>query len=376
MEILWNKKRTMLTKINGRITRVRPTKEKVFLGVHSDGGEYQVVLKKDFLEKREKNPKLGDIISILGIREEESWRGKPSIIAENYELLLRPEIYIPHDPNDSELIRARCSLDPIVREVLSSRGFIEVSSNNLSSSPGCSMVRPFKTQDIHGKNLYLRFTMDLELKRQATRLNSPVFELGNVFRNYRTDRKHSVLEYRLVEGCSPFMNLEEGIEIVKRIFLKSTKKFGIETVSPRCIDIEEACIEAHGGTVDPKNLKEIYVNRIKSREGPFFALSPPSSWSPLAESDQNRKALDAELIYRGVGCAHIYRSNTNYTQMKEIFDRQVLELKGLKRDAEVDEAYLNDLKRGIPPNVSFCISLDRLLMNFLGKDRTSEVVFH
>lgn len=361
-----------MNQLKGRVIKIRRSKEKVFIDLNKGSETNQLVIKRDYFESEAKVLKIGDIISVEGVPEEGNWYGRPSFSINQYELLTRPARYHKkEDPEQVDIISKRCSLDSIVRSALDKEGFVEVSTNILSRYPGCSRINPFKTEDVHNRNYFLRFTIDLELKRQMAKLNCPVFEIGKVFRNMSQDRKHSVYEYRVAEGCIPYTDLDRGIELIERIFIEASKQNGYNFESIPKVDIIEACNTVN---TPEEDTAEVYAKKIKTQAGPLFTVFPPKEWSPLAEP-QGSRAKDAELVFGGVGCIHIYQSNSNYNELKSIFESQEAELKNKRTYLGIDKEFLSEIENGIPPNVSFCIGLDRLLMVFSHKTSTSQIIF-
>jgi lysyl-tRNA synthetase class 2 len=153
----------------------------------------------------------GDILGLAGttFRTE---RGELTVRAEEVALLapcLRPLPDKHHGLQDAAVMRNQRQLHLIVdaaarqrflvrsriirltRGFLETRGFVEVETPVLDTAYGGAEARPFTThcRDL-GRDLFLRISPELPLKRLITGRLERVFEIGKQFRNEGIDGRH------------------------------------------------------------------------------------------------------------------------------------------------------------------------------------------
>jgi len=103
------------------------------------------------------------------------------------------------DDDSRERFRKRADIIKAIRELLWSKGFVEVETPILQPIPSGASAKPFVTHhnalDI---DLYLRIAPELYLKRLVVGGVHKVFELGKNFRNEGIDQNHNP-EFTMLE---------------------------------------------------------------------------------------------------------------------------------------------------------------------------------
>jgi len=107
------------------------------------------------------------------------------------------------DDDSRERFRKRADIIKAIRELLWSKGFVEVETPILQPIPSGASAKPFVTHhnalDI---DLYLRIAPELYLKRLVVGGVHKVFELGKNFRNEGIDQNHNP-EFTMLELYQP-----------------------------------------------------------------------------------------------------------------------------------------------------------------------------
>ncbi|HWP61127.1 MAG TPA: amino acid--tRNA ligase-related protein, partial [Candidatus Paceibacterota bacterium] len=112
-----------------------------------------------------------------------------------------------------------------IREFLLARGFIEVETPALETSPGGADARPFVTHH-HALDIdvYLRISAgELWQKRLLVAGFPKVFEIGRIFRNEGQSREH-LQDYTQLETYEAFSSLKEGGDFVKQLYRHIAKE--------------------------------------------------------------------------------------------------------------------------------------------------------
>ncbi len=349
--------------INGRILTKRSHKNGTFADLETQSSKIQI-----FFKPKIQLPKIGDIIEV-NVCEEQNNSANKFFSVNDFKIL--NECLVPKfNKKLKDFIVLQNRLINIIRNNFKDINAIEVSTPILGKFRGTSKIEPFKTNDIYKRTYYLKFTHEMELKKIVAETQLAVFEIGKVFRNMGQSKTH-FHEYTVVEAQMPYYKLDDGINIVKTIMkdigklFSSHDFFDIPTYTMHDIFLMN---NYNFELMDENTRKYIYKNKIKKMDGPFFLKNPPKEWSPLTISYNNETAEDAELIYRGMGIAHICEEKINYNEI----------LSGLtqnnKNENDLDKDFLDKMKIGLPPSTGLCIGVDRIFMIMQNKNSVREVV--
>ncbi len=117
----------------------------------------------------------------------------------------------------------------MVRDFYRERGFLEVETPTLESSPGGADARPFETHhnalDI---DVSLRISLELWLKRLLVAGFPQVFEIGRIFRNEGQSREH-LQDYTQLESYEAYKDMRAGMTFVQELYRRIAKE-GIWTL--------------------------------------------------------------------------------------------------------------------------------------------------
>ena len=240
----------------GRMMAKRGHGKAFFANLQDETGTIQLYANIEALGEKNYNQLLtfdtGDILGIKGTPFRTK-RGELSIKVKEIELLTKsykplPEKY--HGLQDKEIRYRQRYVDLIVneevrnsfktrstilyeiRQLLHSKGFMEVETPVLHSIYGGASARPFKTfHNSLGQELYLRIALELHLKRLLVGGFEKVFEIGRVFRNEGVSYKHNP-EYTLLELYQAYVDYETIMALTEEILhTLITKLTGSEDIN-------------------------------------------------------------------------------------------------------------------------------------------------
>lgn len=345
----------MNQKFYGRIVNLRVHKKTIFADILNKNGRKQLMIDRNLYDTNSFNE--GTIISGQGYISS-SKTGDEVIIPNNYEILLKPQKYIGEDYLNRRRIYEKSKLIDIIKSELRKNDFLEVITSTLLSFPGNSSIDPFATTTKDHKEKYLRFTLEMELKKICSNTQFPVYEIGNVFRNMGVDRRHPTYEYTVLEAIYPYAEFEEGIRICSDIFYKYA-----ESVRCSLPELSKKNIFKMLSKYPPEEWNEKYKKGIRLVKNPTLFISPPSKWSPLSKKNKDNTAQDAEIVYKELAIAHICEENNDIEEILRNLKEQC-EHNG-KSLEDVDPSFLVALQQGLPPSTGFCLGIDRMINIFM-----------
>lgn len=411
----------------GRVIASRGQGGIMFADIFDGTGRIQAVLQKDDMDASvfalyEETVDTGDFVEFTGTAYTTK-RGAQSIKVQTWRMIAKSMLPIPdswYGLKDEELILRQRYLDVLLNEDVRAmfvrrsmfwqtirnfyleRGFLEVETPVLESSPGGADARPFETHhnalDI---DVSLRISLELWLKRLLVAGYPKVFEIGRIFRNEGQSREH-LQDYTQLESYEAFKDMRDGMEfiqelyrtIAKNVYGKYTfeinghtvdlaenwgvidfvevlqKEYGINAIS--CTEEEAIQAAKNAGVVfgDVPN-KTRAVDGLwklirKTVAGPAFLVGVPVYLEPLAK----RVTGDPERVERfqivlagsemGKGFSEL---NDPIDQRARFEEQQKLRDEGDTEAQRLDEDYVRAMEYGMPP--SFGFGLSERLFSFL-----------
>jgi lysyl-tRNA synthetase class 2 len=295
-----------------------------------------------------------------------------------------------------------------VREFYLARGFLEVETPVLETSPGGADARPFVTHhnalDIE---VYLRISVgELWQKRLLVAGYPKVFEIGRIFRNEGQSREH-LQDYTQLESYEAYRDAEYGRSfvrdlyrhIVKTVYGKYTFEIGGHTVDladewpvmdfsetlerefgidPLSCSEEEAITAAKSAGVQfglpalhaqawqagesPNKVRAVdhlWKQVRKSVAGPAFLTGVPVYLEPLAKrSVGNANTVDRfQVIVAGSEVGKGYSElNDPEDQRARFEEQQKLRDQGDEEAQRLDLEFVRALEYGMPPAFGFGVS--------------------
>jgi lysyl-tRNA synthetase, class II len=307
-------------------------------------------------------------------------------------------------PHTRETFRRRALAVSTMRRWLDERGFLEIETPVLQSTPGGADARPFATHhNALDLPLTLRIATELHLKRLVVGGFERVYELGRIFRNEGVSTRHnpeftSVEIYQAYADYGDMMDLTEQLIAhvcqqvcgATRITYQGTE---IDLAPPwRRVTMHELVQQATGldfatfssreqaaaamaeqGLEVPaladsvgRLLVEAFEQRVEAELiQPTFVLDYPVENSPLARAHRSKPGLVErfELFIVGRETANAFSELIDpVDQRRRLEAQQARKAAGDDEAQQVDDDFLHALEVGMPPTGGLGIGIDRLVM--------------
>lgn len=437
-------------RIAGRLIALRKHGKSTFANILDDGEKIQIYLKKDILGEKYSLLELLDIGDFLGIQGNTftTHTGEPTILVEDLVLLSKSISPLPekwHGLQDKELryrqryidftvnpesrtaIETRTKIVRLTRNFLDDRGFLEIETPILQPIYGGAFAEPFKTYYCAlDRELFLRISDELYLKRLICGGFNKVYEISKDFRNEGQDRLHNpeFTQLELYEAYKDYTDMKNLVEelfsyIVKNLY-GSTKinyqgieldftppwktisyfdaikeftgynlynadyEYVMRTAEELSIDVLEDCPKANSRVTSTpsyiisKLIDKIFGDKVIPQiEQPTFIIDYPKAISPLAKKkDDNPDLVERfEPVIAGIEIGNAFSELNNPLEQQERFIEQMTMGEGSKKDAQpLDEDFLKALGIGMPPTGGLGLGMDRITMIFTNSRTIKDVI--
>jgi lysyl-tRNA synthetase class 2 len=418
--------------IAGRIMAKRGQGGLIFLDVNDGTEKLQAVIKEDKL-----GPKgyqffldvfdIADFVELKGTLFTTK-RGEKTLEVEDYKMLSKALLPLPEKwhglcdieeclrkryldilckPEVKEMIKKRAVFWNSTREFLTKKGFLEVETPVLETTPGGADARPFVTHhnalDI---DVYLRISMgELWQKRLMVAGFEKTFEIGRQFRNEGMDTEH-LQDYTQMEFYWAYSDHEQGMKLVEEMYKHIAKEtFGTLKFKIRDFDVNLGkkwekydyvstiarytkinVLEASLPEME-KALQDLKIdydkngfNKTRAMDnlwkfcrkkiaGPGFLINTPIEVSPLAKRSEKNKdiAMRFQVIIAGSENGNGYSElNNPIDQEKRFIQQQKLREAGDMEAQMHDKDFVDALEHGMPPTCGFGFS-ERLFSFLMDK---------
>jgi lysyl-tRNA synthetase class 2 len=418
--------------VAGRIMAMRGQGGLTFLDINDGSAKIQGLIKVDKLGEKGYQFFLdvfdiGDFVEIKGTLFTTK-RGEKTIEAEDYKMLSKALLPLPEkwhglqdteeklrkryldilfNPEVKEMVQKRTVFWSSMREFLVEKGFLEVETPVLETTPGGADARPFTTHhNALDMDVDLRISVgELWQKKLMVAGFEKTFEIGRVFRNEGMDAEH-LQDYTAMEFYWAYADYEQAMEFVEEMYKYVAKKtFGTLrfNIHGHEIDLEkkwekydyQSMIAKHTGVnIEEASLSEIEKTLQKLKidydkngfnitrgidncwkycrkniSGPGFLINVPVVMEPLAKRmEKNPKLVQRfQIILAGSENGKGYSElNDPIDQAERFTEQQKLRDKGDDEAQRYDKDFIEALEHGMPPTCGFGVS-ERLFSFLMDK---------
>ncbi len=425
--------------VSGRVTGQRLLGRAAFLDLRDGSGGIQLHLRSDQLPEGEfallELLDVGDFVEAEGgLFRTRS--GEVTLAVERWRILVKALRPLPEkwagltDPEtryrerhldlvanerSREVARLSAATVSTVRRFFEDRDFLEVATPVLQEQAGGAAARPFRTyHNALDRELFLRISIELHLKRLLVGGFDRVFEIGRVFRNEGLSHRHNP-EFLLLESYEAYADYEDVARMVEELvrhvaravrgtlelphgdlvvdlaspWTRTTyrkalcKHAGIDYRDYPDRDALAAAAAERGVPVAPAaswaSVLDALMQRLVEPQlvQPTFVFDYPTDLSPLAKAREDDPAVVErfELFILGYEFANAYSELNDPVEQRARMEAQAKKRASGDDEVEVaDEAFLEALESGMPPAGGLGMGLERLMMLMTGEHSIREVV--
>ena len=402
----------------GRIMSLRGQGGIVFADIFDGAGRVQIVLQGSELDAElfklfSDSVDAGDFIEVSGAAYKTK-RGEQSLKVSRWKMLSKSLLPIPAEhfgikdeetrlrereldvlmnPDLRAMIERRARFWQASRGFYAARGFLEVETPVLETTPGGADARPFVTHhnalDIE---VYLRISAgELWQKRLLIAGFPKVFEIGRIFRNEGQSREH-LQDYTQLESYEAYSDMRKGMgfvqelyrHIAKEVYGKYTfeigehtvdfaeewpvldfaefigQKFNVDAIGASEDELLHAASRAGGADIPNKEraVDHLWKQVRKSLSGPAFLTGVPVYLEPLAKRASGGKTVERiQVIIAGSEVGKGYSElNDPLDQRARFEEQQKLRDDGDEEAQRLDLDYIRAMEYGMPPAFGFGVS--------------------
>lgn len=237
-----------------------------------------------------------------------------------------------------------------IATILKLDNFLEYKCKSIEEKRTSAIRKPLSVSGENvSKDLYLRITMENQLKQACSILLNSVYSLDNVFYDKlitsNVDREVCILEFVSLEyDLKDIIQFIQNLDSILRTLFNNLE------------------LEDFGYSV-PSNLqiidyKELNTNCINYSEFENAIITNVPANSPFIKINTSGERTETQWVVRGKMLGHGYKDEFNYTSLLSVIEIQKKEL-NLTNCNKMD--YMN---YGIPRTFSFGLGIDQLLYRF------------
>lgn len=237
-----------------------------------------------------------------------------------------------------------------IKEMLISNDFLEINCKVIEDKRTSAKRVPLQVSSINQDSpLFLRITMENQLKQACTILLSSVFSVDNVFYDKavtsNVDREVCILELVSIDhSTDDLISLIENIDIILRDIFHQLRLNNYNYSLPSPLQIVE---------YSDLNPQEVNISLFENT----LVKNVPAV-SPFIKETDSGERLEFQWFVRGKMLAHGYEDEFNYSNLLKAVNFQ-------KEQLNLDDCNQMDyMKYAIPRTTSLGLGLDQLLYRF------------
>lgn len=315
----------------------------------------------------------------------------------------------------SDVFMKRLLIMKYIREFLDKQGFLEVETPILQNLYGGAAAKPFTTyHNALKKELYLRISPELYLKRLLIGGFNKIYEINKNFRNEDIDTTHNP-EFTMMELYQAYADYNDMMKLTENLYefvalkVNGTTKVNfkgkeVDLKAPwnriSMLDAIKKYAKIDASNMDKDELLEfVQKNNIEFDKekswgnlvvaifeelcedkfvNPTFVLDHPKESTPLCKV--HRK--DPRLVERfepfcmGMELANAYSElNNPFEQRETLLSQAKLLKKGDEEANPLDEDFIEAMEYGMPPAGGLGIGIDRMIMLLCEKESIKDILF-
>lgn len=426
--------------VAGRIREKRVHGGSLFAVIEDESGSIQTYIQRDALGNKDYTVwkeliDIGDFIEVSGVVFKTK-TGELTVRGEKWQLLTKSVLPLPEqwhglsdvevryrkryldllaNPNVREIARKRSRIVRAIREFLDERGFLEVETPILQTTPSGAFAKPFVTHhNALDTDFYLRVAPELYLKRLMVGGFERVYEIARCFRNEGIDHSHNP-EFTQVEFYYAYIDYTKLMEFTEEMLRHVVSRVGNLRVPygkneidftppyPRMtfrdsilkyakIDIEDypdaksiagAAIKKGCDVTEEMGRGKIADELFKMFVRPHiiqptFIIDHPIELSPLSKTkEDNPRYVERFQLLLGPGfelCNAFSELNDPVDQRERFEEQERLRKAGDEETMPMDEDYVEALSYGMPPTAGLGMGIDRLCSLLTNSHNLKEVI--
>lgn len=398
-------------RVGGWIEDIRDIGKLAFVTIRDVTGICQVIVTGGNLQTALQAPRQS-VVTVSGIVQESKARDFPvELKASEFTVVTEALHPLPIDPTGrvesaidkrldaraldlrnprvAAIFRLRSAGLKIIRDALSSQGFIEVNTPKIIGSASEGGANLFRLEYFGKRKAYLAQSPQLYKEQLMVGLDK-VFEIGPYFRAENSHTVRHLSEFTSVDIEAAFLDYEEIMDILEKVVRKVAIEFyekykpdlqaaGAKEISVTKIErlTYEQCLEElakEGEKLEfGDDLSDSALRRLGSlHPGFYFIMDWPLKLKPFyihGKEEDLRLSKSFDLQYNYLELASGGRRLHDPVKLRSRLAEQGL-------NPATFQDHLKAFEWGMPPHSGWGLGYDRLLMVLTGEQNVREVVLY
>jgi lysyl-tRNA synthetase class 2 len=279
-----------------------------------------------------------------------------------------------------------------IRNYLTNCGFLEVETPIMTPQASGAIAKPFITHhNALDKDFYLRIAPETYLKMYTAGGFDKVFEIGKSFRNEGVDRSH-IQEFTSLEWYNAYADYQDNktifLDLLNHLLLcngglvrdwAATKLdfSNIKTIKYRQLFSDYGL--PNPDTLSANEVDELFKKSIRPNLiQPVIVEDYPAHMSPMAarKKDDHGTVEQWQFIVGGWEIVKCYTELTDSVLQRQLLEEQATQrTNGDDEAMMLDEAFLEAMEYGMPPQSGLGIGIDRLVCILANKTSLRDIVY-